>query len=249
MSYVLAIEPHGPQAAILRDDIGATARTKVKVVTTLDAAMAAIDNEVPRLVLLNPLMRPNDENLLMRRLRRLPNEIAPQILMTPILGALPEPAVKASSTLRIFDRFRKAAYRPIPCDPSTFASHLCEYLGDPNRVGADRRTAKRIDDIDWARLVLNGAAAELIDLSLVGAQVRSPIVLPEGQSVKLLLSRDAEAAVLQCEAAVVWGTRDDGISSQTGKYRAGIRFKNIDHEMLDRMCFGDRGLSIRTRDR
>jgi hypothetical protein len=249
VSYVLAIEPPGPQAEILRDDIGATARTKVKVVTTIDAAMAAIDNEVPKVVLLNPLLRPNDENLLMRRLRRLPNEIAPQVLITPMLAALPEPPVKTSSTLRIFDRFRKAAYRPTPCEPSTFASHLCEYLGDPNRVGADRRAAKRIEDIEWARLVLNGAAAELIDLSLVGAQVRSPIVLPEGQSVRLLISREADAAVLQCEAAVVWGVHDDTTSTEMGRYRAGIRFKNIDHDMLDRMCFGDRTLSIRTSNR
>jgi hypothetical protein len=250
MSYVLAIEPDAPQAEILRGDIGATARTKVKVVTTLDAAMAAIDNEVPKVVLLNPLMRPADENQLIGRLRRLPHAIAPQVLMTPPLGQLAPLPAQGSSTLRLFERFRKTPFRPAPCDPAVFARQLCEYMGDPDRVGADRRAAKRIEGIDWARLRLNDAAADLIDLSLVGAQVRAPILLPEGSSVRLLLSREAETDdVLQCEAAVIWGVSDDAAPTQAARYRAGIRFKNIDHQLLDRMCFGNRGLSVRPNER
>jgi hypothetical protein len=250
MSYVLAIEPHEPQADILRGDIGATARTKVKVVTTVAAAMAAIDNEVPKIVLLNALMRPSEESQLIDRLRRLPHAIAPQVLITPMLSAFQPPAAP-SSKLRIFERFRKTGgpFRPEPCDPAVFAGQLCEYLGNPDRVGADRRAAKRIEDIAWARLVLNGATADLIDLSLVGAQVRSPIVLPQGESVRLLLSRESETEVLQCEAAVVWGVSDEAAAAHAARYRAGIRFTNVDHQLLDRLCFGSRGMASRPDNR
>jgi hypothetical protein len=243
MSYVLAIEPLESQAGVLRETVGAAARTTMKVVSTLDAAMAAIDDEVPKLVLLNALMHPRDEDRLMGRLRRLPFEIAPQVLITPALAA-PESA-SAARRSGLFDRFRKPAWRPTPCEPSLFAGELSRYLGDRNRTGADRRSARRVEGLDFARMLIEGAAVDLVDLSLVGAQVRSPILLPPGGSVQLVLSGGADVEILQGEAAIVWGTPDEAVAAESARFRAGMRFKNIDHQLLNRLYFGVRTLAVR----
>jgi hypothetical protein len=240
MSYVLAIEPAESQAGVLRETVGAAARTAMRVVSTVDAAVEAIDDEVPKLVLLNALMPPRDEERLMGRLRRLPGEIAPQVLITPALGG-PDGGSGARKS-GLFDRFRKQAWRPTPCDPSVFAGELSRYLGDRNGTGADRRSARRVDGLDFARMVIDGAAVELVDLSLVGAQVRSPILLPAGGSVQLLLSGGPDVEPLQCEAAIVWGTPDEAAAA---RYRAGMRFKNIDHQLLNSLYFGVRTLAVR----
>jgi PilZ domain len=243
MSYVLAIEPAESQAGVLRETVSAAARTTMKVVSTLEAAMAAIDDEVPKLVLLNALMHPRDEERLMGRLRRLPGEIAPQVLITPALAA-PEGA-SAARRSGLFDRFRKPAWRPAPCEPSVFAGELSLYLDDRTRTGADRRTARRVEGLDFARMVIDGAAVELVDLSLVGAQVRSPILLPAGGSVQLLLSSGPDLESLRCDAAIVWGTPDETAAAESGRYRAGMRFKNVDHQLLHRLYFGARTLTVR----
>lgn len=72
MSYVLAIEPHQGQVSILRDHVGTRTRTKLTVVESMNAAMTAIDDAVPNLVLLSTLMPPHEESRLVARLRELP---------------------------------------------------------------------------------------------------------------------------------------------------------------------------------
>src|SRR5262245_57830860 len=112
MPYVLAIEPHHEQARILRDEIRARARTRLPVVESPGAAIAAIDREVPALVLVNALMPAPDEHALVDRLRKLPPSKAPQILFLPALAdgqAAPAPR-------RSFLSFaRKKGFRPANC--------------------------------------------------------------------------------------------------------------------------------------
>jgi CheY-like chemotaxis protein len=229
MSYVLAIEPHHEQARILRDEIRARTRTKLTVVESLGAALTAIDAEVPALVLVDALMPAQDEHSLVARLRKVPPSKAPQILFLPALAGQPAPPKKRS----FFSSFsRPKGFRPVDCDPATFAVHVCEYLGDPARAGRDRREAMRIEQVDWATLLVDGVTVDLIDLSTTGAQVRSTVSLQPGGVVQILLKTESEEVL--CEAGIVWGTTEPGAASKTG-FRAGVAFKEADRKKIERL--------------
>jgi CheY-like chemotaxis protein len=236
MPYVLAIEPHREQARILRDEIRARARTRLTVVESLGAAIAAIDHEVPALVLVNALMPAQEEHALVDRLRKLPPSKAPQVLFLPALAnGEPAPAPKRS----FLSFSRKKGFRPANCDPATFAVHVCEYLGDPARAGRDRREAMRIEQVDWATLLVDGVTVDLVDLSTTGAQVRSTVSLQPGGVVQILLKTGSEEVA--CEAGVVWEAAEAG-ASKSG-FRAGVAFKESDRKKIERLYStrGDRG--------
>lgn len=98
--------------------------------------------------------------------------------------------------------------------------------------GADRRTAVRIENVDWAKAVIDGAGVDLIDLSVTGAQVLGPMVLPPGRSVQVLLSGQAQA--VRCEAGIVWGAFEIVGPEHAPLYRAGLNFKNADRAAVER---------------
>jgi CheY-like chemotaxis protein len=238
MSYVLAIEPHREQARVLRDEIRARTRTKLTVVESLDAALEAIDAEVPALVLVDALMPAQDEHSLVARLKKLPPSKTPQVLFLPALarhGTAPASqkwSFFGFSPAKLLRFSRPKGFKPVDCDPATFALHVCEYLGDPDRAGRDRREALRIEQVDWATLLVDGVTVDLIDLSATGAQVRSTVSLQPGGVVQILLKTESEE--ITCEAGVVWGTTDGGEPAKSG-YRAGVAFKDADKKKLERL--------------
>jgi len=275
MSYVLAIEPRDEEVGILRHAVGTQAGAKLTVVDSMNAAMAAIDEEVPHLVLVSALMPPHEEGKLMAKLRDLPRDVAaPQMLIIPALAS-PETAPQKRS---FFGR-RRTRNEPARCDPSAFADQVLAYLdyvdrgpkeisrpdsvnlaplaeqylavptsGDeggpkfetfvqpPVKSGADRRAAVRLEHIDWARVLVDGAAVNLVDLSATGAQVLAPMLLPPGECVQVLLARDAQA--IRCEAGIVWGAFEIVGSAQAPWYRAGMNFRGADREAVERFYSG-----------
>ena len=136
MSYVLAIEPHQEQASLLRDNLAVRTRTKLTLVDSMDAAMTAIDDEVPNLVILNALIPPQEETRLIARLRELTQATAPQVLFIPAL-ARPE---TLPPRRMLFDRFRSRTVQPAGCNPSAFADQVSAYFSRflQNRPGHDR---------------------------------------------------------------------------------------------------------------
>ena len=199
MSYVLAIEPRDEQAGILRTAVGPRTSAALTVVGSLAAAMGAIDEEVPHIVLVSALMSPLDEGKLVARLRDLSCDEAPQLLIIP---ALATPQTQQPKR-RLFGR-RRSRHEPARCDPSAFADQVSAYLDsvhrrpktivrpEPSRPvslavksGAERRAAVRVEGIDWARALVDGAAVDLVDLSATGAQVLAPMVLPPGDRVQV----------------------------------------------------------------
>jgi hypothetical protein len=108
----------------------------------------------------------------------------------------------------------------------------------PARVksGAERRAAVRLEHIDWARVLVDGAAVDLIDLSATGAQVLAPVVLPPGERVQVLLSRETHA--IRCEAGIVWGGFEIVGPGQAPWYRAGMNFRGADREAVERFYLG-----------
>ena len=242
MSYMLAIEPHQGQAGILREDVGNKTRTKLTVVNSMVEALTAIDDQMPELVLLSALTPPHEESQLIARLRNLPQATAPEILMIP---ALDGPGAGAAPKHTLFDRFSHRKQLS-GCDPSAFAVQLSTYLRHQRPVGslagfalpadasdADRRAVSRLERVDWATLMIDGSAVNLVDLSVTGAQILASMVLLPRGSVEVTLSKNRD--LIRCEAGVVWGGFEIPGGAQAPWYRAGIHFKDADRDALERI--------------
>lgn len=252
MSYVLAIENHEKQADILRGTVGLEAETKLTIVASLDAALEAIGREVPQLVLTSALLAPREERALLTRLRNLPRDTVPQVLVVPTLTCFEAPPPEPRRSL--FSRARKRPARPATCDPSAFAAALSIYLTHaerkrydtwepqpqsvrfmPGSEGVDRRTALRFERVRWAEARVNGTAVDLVDLSLTGAQILAPMALAPGGSAQVLLSREAHG--IQLEAAIVWGDSEVLDLAPTPRSRVGMNFKDFDQDAFERFYF------------
>ena len=250
---MLAVEPHQGQAALLRDVVSAQVRTKLTVVDSMDAARAAIGDEVPSLIFVSPLLPTREEHELVAQLRTLAEADCPKVLLTPWMSQpdnLDRPRRSWSNP------FKRPRWRPAGCDPSVFADQIavylnqidlktlepraslsqCEHLQSTERVGTDRRSAIRFETTDGAKVLINGAAVNLVDLSATGAQVLSPTLLQPGGLVQVVLSMEEEA--VRCEAEIVWGAFDILRPTQAPGYRAGVDFKCADRHAIERLDVG-----------
>jgi len=90
MAMILAIQPDSGQASALRHALRAWAGAAVVIVESAEAALAAIDQQKPDLVLLHAFMTLGDETRVVRHLRALPNAGRLQTLLDVTLPlALP----------------------------------------------------------------------------------------------------------------------------------------------------------------
>jgi hypothetical protein len=127
MSCVLVIEPDSGRADTLRDLLTTRANTDVVVVASKDAAVASVDERVPDLVLVDPLMSPRDEDSLIGHFRTLPDAGHLQTLTIPQLGRPP----RQNRTVRsVFGRRKRQATEDASAgyDPTQFVSEVAAYL-------------------------------------------------------------------------------------------------------------------------
>jgi hypothetical protein len=81
--------------------------------------------------------------------------------------------------------------------------------------------------------LLDGNAASVVDISTIGAQVVSSVVLKPNQVVKMALSDDHDS--LRFNAAVAWASFE--IPPNSGpRYRAGIKFIDADQGVVGGFC-------------
>ena len=83
------------------------------------------------------------------------------------------------------------------------------------------RRAPRIRIKDGVGVMLDGNAAELVDLSAIGAQVVSPTVLKPNQRVRITMG-DGKGSV-KCAGAIAWAAFEMPRGLPT-RYRAGIKW-------------------------
>jgi hypothetical protein len=81
---------------------------------------------------------------------------------------------------------------------------------------------------------IDGASAELVNLSTLGAQVLSPTVLKPNQRVRVLLPVESETT--RAVGSVAWATFELPKGSTEPRYRAGLEFSIADAELLLRLC-------------
>ena len=81
--------------------------------------------------------------------------------------------------------------------------------------------------------LLDGIAATVVDLSTIGAQVVSSVVLKPNQMVRMAISDDHDH--VRFNAAVAWASFE--IPPNSGpRYRAGIKFIDADEGSVGGFC-------------
>lgn len=121
---------------------------------------------------------------------------------------------------------------PAAASPATAASAVIE--APPHSLDQrGTRRAIRCRIADRIDIMVDGATATLVDLSIAGAQVLSPGVLKPNQRVRVGLN-DATGGV-RFNATVAWASFE--IPSKTApRYRAGLEFVDADGQAVDAFC-------------
>lgn len=129
MSLVLAVEPDRRQAKQLSALMRRGMRAELVVADSGVAAVDAVGDRIPDLILTPPLLPPRDEAVLTAWLRQLGDAAAHvQTLAIPILATGDARSGDAASS--IFGRRRDPQGTAAPgCDPDVFAEQVRVYLG------------------------------------------------------------------------------------------------------------------------
>ncbi len=133
MSLILAIEPNKNQAHQLSALVRAHLKAELVTAPTAAAALAALGDRIPDVVLTPALFGLKDEAALTERLRQLGNDASHvQTLAIPILAA----AAAKGQTGGLLNRKGNKADAEVGCDPTVFAEQIKIYL---QRAAVERR--------------------------------------------------------------------------------------------------------------
>jgi hypothetical protein len=105
---------------------------------------------------------------------------------------------------------------------------------DVKSTGLNTRRAPRFLVLDPLKAVVENANADLVDLSVLGAQVVSASALRPNQKIKLALV-DGEGT-LRITAHVAWSHFEKPKHAADAYYRAGMEFTDAAKEVLEDFC-------------
>src|SRR6185503_6088302 len=148
MSLVLAIEPDIRQAGILKRIVREMVQAELILVESRDAAIAAIDQQIPDVILLTALMSPRDEDELVTHLRRLGAAEHLQTHTLPLLSTArsAEPAARGG-LLGKFRKQRKEAEPMGGCDPEVFADEVRTFLARAAELKKEAGHSRRAEPL------------------------------------------------------------------------------------------------------
>jgi len=133
MGRILAIEPDPERARTLKRFLHERVRADVVVVESKDAAISAIAQQVPDLMLTPALLSPQDDADLTSHLKQLPHL---QVLTIPPLAEPVEASTAPTGMLALFRR-RNAKPRPV-VDSSAVVAQIVDYLEQARALQAQR---------------------------------------------------------------------------------------------------------------
>lgn len=133
MSLILAIEPNKNQAQQLSALVRAHLKAELVTAPTAAAALAALGDRIPDVVLTPALFGLRDEAALTERLRQLGSDGSHvQTLAIPILAA----PSRGGSNGGLLNRRKEKGEAEVGCDPAVFAEQIRIYL---QRAAVERR--------------------------------------------------------------------------------------------------------------
>jgi len=100
----------------------------------------------------------------------------------------------------------------------------------PNLDWKGTRRAARFKIVEGVEVMVDGNAAILIDLSIIGAQVLSPIVLKPNQRVRMSLPETPRP--IRFSASVAWAAFEMPRGKTAPQYRAGVEFVDADQAAI-----------------
>jgi hypothetical protein len=191
MPLLLAVQPNPGQLAALQEALREQVRGEMVVSDSIHAALTLIDQRLPDVIFLPPLMPVADEDYLMAYLGALPGAGHVQIIGMPLL----ECAARVTDLgQRVLARWRYAASGTgwSACDPQEFAADVVAYLSHASALkednerrigharaatGPDRRGTRRWapHELPWVSLIrlAGGDYADLVNVSSGGALVQT----------------------------------------------------------------------------
>jgi hypothetical protein len=113
-----------------------------------------------------------------------------------------------------------------PARPASVTAVAVEERPAPPLDQRGTRRAARVRMTDGVEISVDGSSARLIDLSIVGAQVVSPVILKPNQRVRVSLP--VVARPIRMSAAVAWAFFEMPKGTPAPQYRAGIEFFDAD---------------------
>ena len=94
------------------------------------------------------------------------------------------------------------------------------------------RRAPRVKIVEGVEVLIDGNAATLVDLSIVGAQVVSATILKPNQRVRMSINHGKRP--LRLSAGVAWASFE---LAKTGpRYRAGVEFFDAEADAVQKFC-------------
>jgi hypothetical protein len=115
-----------------------------------------------------------------------------------------------------------------PSSPATTPAAVA--TAEPALDQTGTRRVPRVRVVSGVPVTVDGNAAELVDLSAVGAQVVSKIILRPNQRVRLALPEGKRS--LRFAGSVVWATFEMP-QGQQPRYRAGLKLSGIEGDSLE----------------
>lgn len=135
MALILAIESDPRQAAELAHIVKRRLAAELIIADSFDRALPGIGSRVPDLILVPPLLSPQDDASLRFVLRMIERTNHVQVITTPLFST----SGTSSSARSLLPKFMRGSDgdRAGGCDPEEFAKHLASYL----RTAAEKRAA------------------------------------------------------------------------------------------------------------
>jgi hypothetical protein len=188
MPLIVAIEPDRGQANQLKAMVRAKLRAELVLADTAAAALKALGDRVPDLVLTSAFLSPRDEAALAERLRTLEAAASHvQTLTIPVLDA-PKPAHSGRGVLSSLLRDRANSAAPDGCDPAVFAEQCAAYL---ERAASERATQVVVHDDTVEQ---QAAVVDPIETAPQAAMMTTP-EQPTGHGFEKLLEEEKAVEV------------------------------------------------------
>jgi hypothetical protein len=184
------------------------------------AALDAINSRRPRVVLLERLFAVTSRGAaLINRIKADPALAPTEIRIVAHDGSYSRVSPRRPGSV--------IAIETTPVDVAVPAPH------PPARLdyrGTRRVTRYKMDE--GTEVQVDGASAQVIDLSVIGAQVVTLSPLRPQQRVRITLAD--HAGVVRCNGAIAWASFE--IPNSTPRYRAGIEFTDAQPAAVEAFC-------------